>query len=466
MSSDLLVELLQALDGPQHRYAELDRYASGRQALAYLSPEARIALPALNRIVSNIPGLAVTSLAERLVVTGFRGADVWDDWLANDLDQLSTVLHREALTFGDSYAICWAKPGGSPLVTVESPQQVAVIKDPATREVQSAVKRWRTKTQTFAMVYLPDRIERWRANTAGAATSAFGLVETLPNPLGVVPVVDFCNAARILGCGRSELDDLIPLCDGLNATLAGLAVAQEFTARPRRWATGIELVEVPKLDADGNPVLDGNGNPVMETVNPIPEGNRAMLAESDQAKFGQLPGADLAGYEAATRIWLQQIMAVSALPAHMVGITTENPSSSEAIRASESALTARAEQRQAVFGRGWEQVARLMVAIRDHVDVDLVTVKVQWRDPSSASVAAEADAVSKLLTLNAISKSEALRRLGYSDDRILAIRDEIYNEMQSESHAKADPALMEYNSQFSADAQFRKGVSEFMKEAA
>lgn len=432
------MELLQTLDGPQHRYTELDRYASGRQKLAYLSPEARIALPALNRIVSNVPGLAVTSLAERLRVTGFKGVDVWADWLANDLDQTSTVLHREALTFGDSYVICWARPDGSPLVTVESAKQVAAIRDPATREIVSAVKRWTTKTETHAMVYLADRIEHWRARTAGAASSAFELVEVIEHHLETVPVVGFSNQLRILGCGHSELEDLIPLVDGLNATLAGLAVAQEFTARPRRWATGIELVEVPKLDADGNPILDGDGQPVTETVNPIPEGNRAMLSENDQAKFGQLPGADLAGYEAACRIWLQQIMAVSALPAHMVGITTENPSSSEAIRASESALTARAEQRQAVFGRSWEQVARLMVAIRDRVAVGSLAVNVQWRDPSSTSVAAEADAVAKLVQAGILSKSGALRRLGYSEDDI-----------QQELHDAERDALANANPEFS-----------------
>lgn len=432
------MELLQTLDGPQHRYTELDRYASGKQALAYLSPEARIALPALNRIVSNIPGLAVTSLAERLRVTGFKGVDVWADWLANDLDQTSTVLHREALTFGDSYVICWARPDGSPLVTVESAKQVAAIRDPATREIVSAVKRWTTKTETHAMVYLADRIEHWRARTAGAATSAFELVEVIEHHLETVPVVGFSNQLRILGCGHSELEDLIPLVDGLNATLAGLAVAQEFTARPRRWATGIELVEEPVLDENGVPVLDSAGEPVTRAVNPIPEGNRAMLSENDQAKFGQLPGADLAGYEAACRIWLQQIMAVSALPAHMVGITTENPSSSEAIRASESALTARAEQRQAVFGRSWEQVARLIVAIRDGVDVDSVTVNVQWRDPSSTSVAAEADAITKLVHAGILSKSGALRRLGFSED-----------EIEQELHDAERDALANANPEFS-----------------
>lgn len=437
-SSDLLVELLQTLDGPQHRYTELDRYASGKQSLAYLGAEARIALPAFDRIGANIPGLAVDCLTERLVITGFKGAEVWPDWLRNDLDQTSTILHREALTFGDAYVIVWARPDGSPLVTVESPKQVAVIRDPGTREIVSAVKRWRTKTETHAMVYLPDRLEHWRAKTAGAATAGFELVETLDNPLGVVPVVGFCNQFRIVGCGRSEIEDLKPLVNGLNKTLADLAVAQEYAARPRRWATGIDLIEIPRLDDDGNPVLDVNGDPVTDTENPIPEGWRTMWSEKPESKFGQLDGADLSGYAESVRIWLQMIMAVSALPAHMVGVTTQNPSSSEAIRASETALTARAEQRQAVFGRAWEQVARLIVAVRDGVPVESVTVTVQWRDPSSTSVAAETDAVTKLVQVGILSKSGALRRLGYSEADI-----------QQELHDAERDALANANPEFS-----------------
>jgi len=98
MSSDLLVELLQTLDAPQHRYTELDRYASGKQGMTYLSAEVKAALPWLKNIVSNLCGLAVDELADRLTVTGFDGVDAWDEYLASDLDQLSTVLHREALT--------------------------------------------------------------------------------------------------------------------------------------------------------------------------------------------------------------------------------------------------------------------------------------------------------------------------------------------------------------------------------
>lgn len=440
MTSELLVELCQTLDAPQPRYTQLDAYASGRQPLAYLSPDAKLAVPALNRIVSNIPRLAVSSLAERLRITGFKGVDVWADWLANDLDQTSAVLHREALLFGDAYVICWSRPDGTPLVTVESPKQVAAIRDPATREITSAVKRWSTKTTTEARVYLPDRIEHWRADTAGAASPAFKLIETLDNPLETVPVVGFCNADRILGCGHSEIDDLIPLVDGLNKTLADLVVAQEYTARPRRWVTGIDLVETPVLDADGNPVIE-DGEPVMKVVNPIPEGWRMMWSEKADAKFGQLAAADLSSYQNAVNIWLGAIMSASALPAHFCGITTENPSSADALRASEASLTARAEARQAVFGRSWERVAKLMVAIRDGVNVDSVSVNVQWCDPSSRSVAQESDAVLKLVQAGVLSRVGALRKLGYTEDEI----EQELRDIARDKLANADPALMTFS---------------------
>ena len=58
----LLQDLLQHLDAPAARYADLDRYYTGTQPLAYLSPEAKIALG--NRfglMASNVPRLAVTA---------------------------------------------------------------------------------------------------------------------------------------------------------------------------------------------------------------------------------------------------------------------------------------------------------------------------------------------------------------------------------------------------------------------
>lgn len=422
--SELLLKLLQKLDEPLARYSLCDSYYNGTQPLAFLSPESKTALgDRFGRMASNLPRLAVTALAERLRITGFSDEKLWADWLRNDMDQMSGVAHREALLLGDSYVIVWADLAGKPSATVESAKQIAVQRDPGTREIIAAVKRWETETTTEAVLYLPDAITRYRANHVGA-TLGYETVKKIANPLGVVPIVDLRNSDRILDdYGSSEIEDLMPLVDGLNKSLVDMMTTSEYVGRPRRWATGIELEERPKLDSDGNPVLDDDDQPVLEAVNPIPEGNRAMIAENHEAKFGQLAAADLAGYGESVNVLLGQIMAVSTLPAHYVGIFTDNPASADALRASEASLTARAEARQQTFGRAWEQVAKLMVAIRDGKDLSNVgDVSVKWADAATRSVAQEADATVKLFQTGLLPRDYALKKLGYTDTEIAEIR--------------------------------------------
>lgn len=425
----LLQDLLTRLDQPSARYADLDRYAQGKQPLAFLSPEAKVALG--NRfgiMASNIPRLAVTALAERLRITGFSGdGELWADWIRNNLDQDCGVAHREALLLGDSYVIVWANKYGRPQVTVESAKQVAVLNDPGSRQTYAAIKRWEDTNlkTTEAVMYLPDRIIRLRAQQQGAVANGFKQIDEFANPLGVVPVVNLRNTDRVIGdWGSSEIEDLKPLVDALNKSLADMMVTSEYVGRPRRWATGIELTEAPILDEEGNPVLDDDGQPTMQEVNPIPEGHRAMISENDEAKFGQLQAADLSGYEASVRVILGQIMAVSTLPAHYVGVFTDNPASADALRAAEASLTARAEARQATFGRSWEQVAKLMIAVRDGRDPSQIDdIRVHWADAATRSVAQEADAVVKLYQAGLLPAAYALGKLGYSDDEITKIAD-------------------------------------------
>lgn len=50
-------------------------------------------------------------------------------------------------------------------------------------------------------------------------------------------------------------------------------------------------------------------------------------------------------------------------------------------------------------------------------------MRVKWADPSTRSVAAEADAVTKLYAAGLLPSTAALARLGYSEDEIASIRD-------------------------------------------
>src|SRR5690625_7303529 len=121
--SELLNSLLQKLDAPSGRFAQLDRYYAGEQPLAFLSPDSKEALgDRLSRMSVNIPKLAVTALAERLRVIGFArdgGPDleIWKDWINNDMDQLAQVAHRQALPVGSRYISGWAAQYADPSVT-------------------------------------------------------------------------------------------------------------------------------------------------------------------------------------------------------------------------------------------------------------------------------------------------------------------------------------------------------------
>ena len=414
--NDVLQELLQKLDAPAARYHLLDKYYAGESPLAYLAPAALEALGnRLRKVSVNIPRLLVDSVCERLRVTGFSGVDIWDEWTRLNLDQTSRVAHREALTLGRAAAIVWADRFGRPTVSIESAHQVSALVDPGTRRIRYGLKKWEDDKRTHAIVYGPDEIVRYRAEQTGATTAGFHVIERLANPLGVPPLVLFSNTARLLDEGVSEMADVLDLSDALMKLTTDMLVASEMGARPRRFATGVELIEVPVLDDDGTPVLDGEGLPVTTEASPIPEGSRALIAESAEARFGQLPGADLAGYENAIGVIMRSISAVSGLPEHMLGIGGDNPTSADSIRASEAALTARAEARMAQLGQSWEDVARLVVAVRDGVDPLSVNARVEWADASTRSEAAAADSVTKLFAAGLLPADYALKRLGYSD---------------------------------------------------
>lgn len=423
MSRDLLRRLGSRLDEQAAVLARLDGYYAGSQPLAYLSAAARTALAGrVERVSVAIPRLVVGSLTERLRVTGFTrdgqpDPGLWQVWQRNDLDQLAATAHREALTLGRAFVIVWAGRNG-PQVTVESARQVAVVRDPATRVVLGACKRWDLPDGAGqrAVTYEPDSITSYATDAAGApaASGAWRVVETpLRNPLGQVPVVPLVNADRLLDAdGCSEFDDAIPLVDALVKLLSDMLVTSEFFARPRRWAIG---VEVP-VDDDGNPT-----NPFAS------EADRTWISEAPESKFGQFAATDLAAYENAVTVVMKQLCAVTGLPEHVLGIGSDNPTSADAIRASEASLTARAEAKQRGFGRAWEQVARLAVAVESGADPASVDVAVQWADPSTRSVAQEADAVTKLHAAGILPTSIALERLGYSSaeiDRITTARNQ------------------------------------------
>lgn len=399
----------------------LDAYFAGQQPAAYLSAASRDALAGRLRLLAvNYPRLAVLSLAERLTVTGFRtegpdaapDAALWAAWRANGMEDASAQAHVDALVYGRSFVIVWAA-NGRPRVTVESARQVAVERDPATRQVTAAVKRWSAGGKGHAVVYEPDVIRRYTSQAAVVDAgpipmTGWNVAETIDNPTGVVPVVPIVNRGRLLDVdGVSEMADVLDLADALNKVMADAMVTSEFYARPRRWVTGLEIME----DAAGNPV-----NPFSDEL------GRVWQSEAPETKFGQFDAARLDGYGDLAAVITQQIGAVTGLPAHYLGLNGDQPPSADAIRSAEASLVARAIARQRTFGQAWADVARLIIAVRDGTDPAGVDIETVWDNPETRTPAQTADAAAKLVGAGILPVSEALTQLGYSPAQIDRVR--------------------------------------------
>ncbi|GAB7068767.1 phage portal protein [Mycobacterium hodleri] len=414
MNSPLLNDLLDALNAPQARLAELHRYATGTQRQAFLSEESRKALDSqLYRLAVNIPALSVSSLCERLRIHGYSDPRATELFTRTDLDQLATQAMSDALTYGTGYVLVWAK-NGKLVASVEDPSQCAVLKDPADRSVLAGIKRYQTASTTEVYIYLADEVQHWSAPTKGGVT--YALVETIPNPTGMVPLIPIDN-------GRSELDDLRGPVDALNKVILCMLVGVHRAGFGRSWVTGLELTERPILDGAGNPLYDDEGNPLVEVVSPIDDLSTLpmAIAEAPDTKFGNFNEPTLGGFETAVRVLVSQIMAVSALPSHYLGILTSQPTSADAVRASEASLVARVEQRQLTFGRAWEQVGRLLLAIDTNTDTADMPLRVTWAPADTRSEAQVSDSVTKLVQSGILPVSYALRRLGYSEREITDI---------------------------------------------
>lgn len=403
-TKDVLETLTAKLDESQAGLTRLDSYFEGRQPAAFLSPKSQEALANKLKVLGvNFPKLLVTSLAERMNVTGFRAtgdttadSELWRIWNANDMESQAHLAHIDALSYGRSFVIVWGGPE-FPRVTVESAKQMAVAHDPATGQVRAAVKRWTDGTKHYAVVYEAEQITRYEGKE-----NALTVTEVIANPLLEVPVVPIVNRSRLLDFdGSSEMTDILDLTDGLAKIMSDAMVSSEYYARPRRWVTGLEIME----DDDGNPV-----NPFSDEL------GRVWTAENPETKFGQFDGSRLDGYGDLSAVITQQIGAVSGLPPHYLGLNGDQPPSADAIRSAEASLVAKVIGKHRTFGRSWAKVADLIVKVRDGQNPrDFETL---WTAPDTRTPGQVADAAAKLAGIGVPLAAVLADPMGYTPSQI------------------------------------------------
>lgn len=418
---DNLSALLARLDADQGRLARLGRYYTGTQPASFMSPASVDALAGrLTSLVVNTPRLACTTLANRLALSGFLRDGHLDpvfaaEWRRASGDAVSDRVHLGALVDGRSYALAWVDGQGSLSLSAESARNIATEKDPASGTIIRAVKVWSPPSANgvlpataYASVFEPDRITKWTGPSTGTTPGGWTKVETLPNPLGVVPLVEFLNRGRTddLG-GVSEIEDIASLTDAIAKLGQDMLVASELMALPRRVLIG---VQVPV-----DPITGERLNPARALA-----ADNMLAVANEKASVASWPAGDLSSYPALLKALTTQLAAITGLPGHLLGLLGDQPASADALRASEQALVERAIARQRAFGPAWESVARLAVAITENIPVGAVDVEAQWLSPETRSPAADADAVSKLVGAG-VPLPLALSRQGWTAEEIARI---------------------------------------------
>jgi hypothetical protein len=327
-------------------------------------------------------------------------------WDRNRMGTRAGELQKEVLKCGDAYAIVWPDADGEPVIYPNRAETCTVVYDEeAPGRVLWAAKYWRTQDKrTRLNLMYPDRIEKYisareseRALPDGRDFVAYGGEDSpttpvsqsldhpssgrrgvsskilnpkseIPNPFGVVPVFHFANNADIGALGRSELEAVMPIQDGLNKSVLDMLVAMEFSAYRQRWVAGIEL----ELDSSGKPIA------------PFQAGiDHLWVAENPEASFGDFGTANLEQFLKVKDSFRTDICSVTGTPLHYLMPFAGGFPSGEAFRKAEARFIAKVRSRQVAFGQVWASLMSFALNVAGcGSGIRLIT---NWEDPAPLS---------------------------------------------------------------------------------
>lgn len=397
---------------------------TGNSGAAYLSGDAAEALDGkLGKLSVNFVRLAVSALSDRLTLRGFTrptqkeiDTELLELAAAADLGAKSKTLHADRLLYGSAYCTVWTTADGrQPVLITDTGENTSVVSDPATGEAESAMRLWRTGDTAHAVLFTPETVTRLQADVMRGATvhpsTQWSTVQRWDNALETVPVVPFIRRTSSLDVhGVSAVADILGLSDALAKALADAMVNSEYYARPRRWATGLEIVE------------DENGKPI------DPFGNKRLLQSEDpETKFGQLAPAAPGQAELIATL-TQQIGALTGLPAHYLGLHGDQPPSAESVRAAEAQLVTMARTEMKYLATPWAKVAGLLRAVGTEQHPADRTYVTHWEDPETSTPAQAADAAGKLRDIGVPLSTLLSDPLGYPAELIPEIVSEANRE--------------------------------------
>lgn len=299
---------------------------------------------------------------------------------------------RSAMQHGCSFAFVTPNPDpdGEPIRTIRPATQATAEVDPRTGEVLAALEK---VSATDLLLYLPGvtlGIKRVRgpwmvtAEYAGVA----GLV-----PCSVMP----WDASTERPMGRSRITrPLMGFIDNGVRTMLRQEVQSEFFSAPQRTLLGAQPEHFE--DDQGNRIdpLKALIGGVWALPDVFDEDEMKLVRPAIQ----QLAQASMQPHSDMLRTIASMVSSETTIPLAYLGVVHDNPSSADAILASESDMVGMVENELPAIGAARADFARKILAVKHGVWTpemrrDLASLRSRFRDPGTPTLAARADAGQK-----------------------------------------------------------------------
>lgn len=342
-------------------------------------------------------------------------ARVWD---VNEGPGEFSMALTEASIARRAFALVWGEGEDkkTPEITFETPDQAIVAYEPGSRRKRLyGLKMWQQDEKlTYATLYTRDALWKWQKRSSVAGTSRLILPSSvqygswqprqepeddswpIPNPAGVVPLIELPNRPRLNSEPLSEVAGVASMQDAINVIWSYLFTAADFAALPQRVVLGAALPKIPVLDKDGQPI-SGVFKTAEQILEPVLR-NRLLSFQGDSAKIAQWDAADLEVFTKVVEFAVGHVAAQSrtAITRFFTGGNISNVSEG-GLKALSEAQTTKAQERSIYYGSALREIAATGYLMIDDANAAAAAreATVEWEDFEVRSESALGDKLLK-----------------------------------------------------------------------
>ena len=421
-----------------------ERYFKGDQPLCYASPEFRRfhgeRFEGWSDNWCGVVGSAAPELTEFASIHLGEDADdlssderaLLRDWNINDGQSKSSQGFLSGAVTSRSFAMVWGNRDDEPVLTWEHASQV-IVAYWADGSQRDQLKAWVEDDKEFATYFAEDLVWKFERPKSISSYASSGLVlpasfasdggwsprqaasdDTwpLPNPLGVLPIVEFPNRP-LLGDGPiSDIEGTMAGQDAANLMWAYLFGAADYASMPARVVMGQEPPKVPILDANGQKVGEA---PI--DVEQLTRG-RMLWLTGQNTTIGQWDSAKLDVFTGVIDTLVKHIGAQTKTPLNYLGaLSNVNGETLDGLR---TPLHMKVRDGHKHLSGPQRETFRRMALVRGNTAVAEAcrTAVIGWKNPETSSDAQTSDAALKDREIGWSSAGILERRYGMSQQEI------------------------------------------------